>query len=452
MWSELGRRPKTPILGHADGGPDQAPPPYNVRTVEFMVLLTLFDAGAAQRSLPPRLEAIPDEPGLVGLYSAPDGWGLSPFSAFFIAVPIRGYDSPDGSHGLFMAEGFYSGRAGPIMHNDYNTRLVPGFSRQWNDGAVWHGEAGPEDTVVVRVHVQPVAPAPDVPITAGVHHYLGSRPDGDLNIYSVAYSMAFHPAKTATIEFTDAASPLLRSLQPIGLSDGFLAPAGSLTFSPPQPVSTSPVQVAAQSARVSLMDLLSRLGRPAALVTREGRPIFVNDEARELLAGAFESGQLRAWRRDEQGKIDRALEAAVASGPSSLLEPVAIEKPGHDVPILVQVVPASAALLGEPGALILLSDPRGPAMGDPTDALQLLGLTAAEAKIAAAIGSGKSAREAAEVLSLTPNTVRSTLQVIYDKLGLSKQSELGRMVARLDQISAPTAQPRPWPDDLRADV
>jgi DNA-binding CsgD family transcriptional regulator len=64
-------------------------------------------------------------------------------------------------------------------------------------------------------------------------------------------------------------------------------------------------------------------------------------------------------------------------------------------------------------------------------ALELLGLTPAEARIAALVGGGESPREAADALGVTYNTVRSSLKLVFDKLGVGRQSELARVVARL---------------------
>jgi len=423
--------PSMPVLGRADGGPETAAPPYHVRTIEFMFVLMEFDPEAAQRSLSQGLRIFPDEPGFVGLYSAPTGWGIAPYTAFFVAVPVVGHDSPDGSHGYLMVEGYYSGRAGRIMHDHYNRRLVSGYSRQWNDGLDWFGEAGPGSTPVVDVRIRPVLPRPETPLTAGVHHYLGESQNGDLNIYSVAYSGAFHPVSEVEIEFNGQASPMLQSLRPVSIPYGCLIPEAPLTFSPPQPISISGADMAIESARMSLLDVLARLGRAAALVTRKGRLIFINQEASELLAGAVEAGHLLAWQRADQARFDRAVETAVMAGPAALAERVALVAPHRDRPILAQALPVSAALMGEPGALILFVDPMGPSSLDPTSALELLGLTRAEARVAARVGAGASPKEASDELSLTINTVRSTLKIAYDKLGISRQSELARIVARL---------------------
>jgi DNA-binding CsgD family transcriptional regulator len=187
---------------------------------------------------------------------------------------------------------------------------------------------------------------------------------------------------------------------------------------------------------------LARLGRAAALVTREGRIVFLNSEAETLLTGAVQQGQLRAWRLSEQRDLDRVLALAVESGPASLAEPIAFAKPDQERPIIAQAIPVSAALAGEPAALILFSDPMGAKTTDPTVALELLGLTPAEARIAALVGDGNSPRDAAKTLAITENTVRSALRLIYEKLMIGKQSELARIVARLDGFGTPVSRIR----------
>lgn len=431
MQSNLTILPSMTVLGHADGGPESAAPPYHVRSVDFMFVLTQFDPDAAQRSLPGSLRIHPAEVGFMGLYSAPTGWGITPYTAYFVAVPVVGHDSPDGSPGYVMVEGYYSGRAGPIMHNAYNRRLVPGYSRQWNDGLDWFGEAGVGTTPFIRMRLRPEQPRPPTPLTAGVHHYLGEAQDGSINIYSVAYSGQFAPVADVEIEFEPQASPMLQSLKPLSTPYASVISEAPLTFSPPRPITTSTVDMAAESARMTLLDVLARLGRPAALVARSGRVVFANAEAGEMLAGALHNGRLHAWQRSDQSKLDRAVDITASSTPVNLAEPVALSAPHLDRVILAQALPVSAALLGEPGALLLFIDPSGKSSADPTGALELLGLTRSEARIAGLIGLGRSPKEAAAELGLTANTVRSSLKLSFDKLGINRQSELARVVARL---------------------
>lgn len=431
--------PATPLLGHADGGPPSAQPPYFVRTVDFVFALAEFDEPSARAALPPTLGLKPGEPGFFGAYSAPSGWGMAPFTAFFVAVPVQGHDSPDGSCGYFMAEGFYSGRAGRIMHGNYNRRLVSGYCRQWNDGTVWHSEAGPGETHAVSIRARPVSPRPVTPLTSGVHHYLGERAGGGLNLYSVAYSAEFHPVEDISIDFTDEASPLLRSLRPLAIPYAALLTEAPLTFSAPSMVGPAVKGGNARSAQVALIDILSGQGRPAALVISDRSVMYLNAEADELLHEGSAPGQFKVLRGSEMRQLDRAIFAAGNHALPS--RPSLLRVPDTARTLLVQILPVSAALAGEPVTLVLFSSLEGPTRTDPVPMLVLLGLTPAEARIAAQVGNGSSARQAAEALSLAENTVRSSLQLVYQKLGIGKQSELARIVTRLEGFGAASLHP-----------
>jgi DNA-binding CsgD family transcriptional regulator len=60
-----------------------------------------------------------------------------------------------------------------------------------------------------------------------------------------------------------------------------------------------------------------------------------------------------------------------------------------------------------------------------------MGLTPAEARLAALIGKGFTARSAAQELRISEHTARSTLKQVYGKLGIRKQAELGHFIARV---------------------
>ena len=112
-------------------------------------------------------------------------------------------------------------------------------------------------------------------------------------------------------------------------------------------------------------------------------------------------------------------------------EPIAV--PRRDgMPLLVHAMPLAADAALEPAALLLIADPERPHRGDAGRTLQLLGLTAAEARLAALVGAGQSPRESAKSLAITEGTARTTLKTVFGKLAISRQSELARLVARID--------------------
>ena len=327
-----------------------------------------------------------------------------------------------------MAAGYYSGRAGTVFPRDYNSRLAQGQSRQWAEGDRFVGEAGPTGQTAVRFTLQvPTPPGPPLP-RSGIHHYLGLRTAGGLNIYSVAFTGPFLPATVVAFDMLPDAPPVIRSLVPLRWEWASLLPRVSLSFSPARPLNGSQAIVAADAAQVSLMDILSRIGHAVALVALDGTVLFINTLAREMLAGALNGGRLTAWRRQDQTHLGAALSTL---RPGRLSPPVALRRPGGALPILARALPTSAALTGERAALLLFNDPIAPAPSAELN-LNLLGLTPAEARIAAQVGRGLTFREAAQVVGVAESTARSTLKSVYSKLGIGKQSELAVIVARLE--------------------
>lgn len=81
---------------------------------------------------------------------------------------------------------------------------------------------------------------------------------------------------------------------------------------------------------------------------------------------------------------------------------------------------------------MVLCDLASPGAGDPVALLRLMGLTPSEARLGAAVGEGLSMREAGARLGITETTARSVLKTVYAKLNIARQSQLARIVARLE--------------------
>ncbi len=67
---------------------------------------------------------------------------------------------------------------------------------------------------------------------------------------------------------------------------------------------------------------------------------------------------------------------------------------------------------------------------------QSFGLTSAETRLAARLKAGRTLKEAAEDLGVSLNTVRNQLRAVFDKMGLSRQSELVQALAQLSALSS----------------
>ena len=103
----------------------------------------------------------------------------------------------------------------------------------------------------------------------------------------------------------------------------------------------------------------------------------------------------------------------------------------HGPQVLATVFPVALRLSEAPALMVLLNDPRAPGPADPEPLLRLMGLTPSEAALAALIGSGSTPAEAAAARGITQSTARSTLKIIFSKLGLHRQADLAQIVTRL---------------------
>jgi PAS domain S-box-containing protein len=174
-----------------------------------------------------------------------------------------------------------------------------------------------------------------------------------------------------------------------------------------------------------------QLGLPAAVLQRDGRILFLNP----LMGGL----------RSEIGDTGDRFELANPSENEQLLDVLAnidIEagdpRPrsiavhtGNDHSPLVFHLLAMRGPLGD--ALVVLVVTTVDAANIPsTDLVQrLFALAPAEARIAVLIGSGVSPRQAAKQLGISEGNVRTALKRIFAKIGVSRQSELAALLAKL---------------------
>ncbi len=188
-------------------------------------------------------------------------------------------------------------------------------------------------------------------------------------------------------------------------------------------------------------------GIPAGIVTLEsnGAVGWINLVARRILA-AEDGLSLRDGRLVAE---DEGADAALRAAHRQLIEgehtvrslmagqqtpALSIERPSGRRPLgLVFVGRQETPVMedGEPIGVIALYDPEIQSAETLPQLRQLYGLTEAEAKLASAIAVGATPQEFAEKTGRSLETVRTQLKGAFRKLGVSRQSEMVRMLAPL---------------------
>jgi DNA-binding CsgD family transcriptional regulator len=206
---------------------------------------------------------------------------------------------------------------------------------------------------------------------------------------------------------------------------------------------TVKVLEAGQVAR-SMGERLEYLGCGVLTLDGAGRVTSVTEAARKLLDAnlSIRHGRLTAARPKDQRALDGLIDSVIAG--EVMPDPgVAISDPQERTPALfIQALPLTTGICDRleqvvlrPGALLLLHDLRPQESNRLAMVLKQMGLTAAQARVAEAVGRGLTPKEAALELSLSEATVRTVLKSVYEKLGIGRQSQLAGLVTRLGRLS-----------------
>lgn len=196
-----------------------------------------------------------------------------------------------------------------------------------------------------------------------------------------------------------------------------------------------------------LIRVLQLMPSAALLLDSRQHMVHANPAAETLLrnrdglACSSNGGlQLSAVLPDERAALTRTLAQAlrVADGSGDALgEPLRLTRLSGAAPLLVVPVPLPPPafslweLSDTARLLVLVIDPNARNLAAAAALQAGFGLTTAEARVATLIGSGLSGPQAAQVLGVSPATVKTHLGRCFEKLGVRSQVELARMLSAL---------------------
>lgn len=398
-------------------------PPYAVEITNYLLLGVAFDRKTLRALVPDCLNLPPRVEGFIGTGLAPSGYGITPFSNFYLALGVDGILSSDGTPALFRPLNIYSERAGRIFRKHYNALIKLGTHSFTQTGDIWRAQVTAEDGLAVDLAVRKNPGATSTTIS-GTHLYLGQDALDQVTSHDTSYSGDATPAHV--IDFAISGGDPRFHLQP-DFTWAAQIDRLSITIGAPR---GSPFAAADPNPKAAaLTALLGQIGLAAVCLTRDGRLLSANSVAKSMLADIASNGRVLARRASGQLAIDPAFLAKLGHRGQSVT--VLLERSKGGLPTIVQAFTIGRDLIEEDALLVLFRDPAGRDPVAPNAVLQLLGLTPAEARLAATVGAGHSLSASAQRLGITANTARSTLQVVYGKLQIGRQSELAGIITRI---------------------
>jgi DNA-binding CsgD family transcriptional regulator len=200
---------------------------------------------------------------------------------------------------------------------------------------------------------------------------------------------------------------------------------------------------AARSQANGLCETLTALGYGVIGLGDTGGVMFTNKVADSIGSDGItvSSGAVLAATPGGQRALSLLISETLALADGRAVEParpVALHRPSGRLPAVVYGVPVPpqhgdvmALLGGRPRALLVIIEPDTKRRLDEHLLQELFGLSPGEARLAAAIVTGATPREAAARFGTRESTVRVVLKRVFHKTGVSRQAELALLLAPL---------------------
>jgi DNA-binding CsgD family transcriptional regulator/PAS domain-containing protein len=200
--------------------------------------------------------------------------------------------------------------------------------------------------------------------------------------------------------------------------------------------------IESETANLGLRALFDRLKMGVFLLDRAGCVVFCNEVAKRSLGVALEilDDQLVARNLSDRVALQAAIGDVIDPGISALASdprPTLLRSPNgsafaaYALPFRGPHAPELEQFLLRSQVILLVVEMSAGDPADPALLRDLLGLTLGEARVAALIAAGLSPREASEKLGITEETGRTLLKRAFNKSGVSRQSELAALIARI---------------------
>ncbi|MFC6521027.1 helix-turn-helix transcriptional regulator [Undibacterium arcticum] len=150
---------------------------------------------------------------------------------------------------------------------------------------------------------------------------------------------------------------------------------------------------------------------------------------------------LEATHQRDNRELQRLIKAALSGHTKpdlSVVDAMSVTRPSgkSNLGVVVRSVPMSEWSEGKhrAAAAVFVRDPESQAQAPQEVVRQMFSLTPAEAGLAIQLANGLSLDEAAEALNITRNTARAHLRSIFGKTGVTRQTELVRIL--LNSVAA----------------
>ncbi len=215
---------------------DKAPPPPYQQANAYTVTIAVQWNDSVRDMLPAGLQPVEGMTGGINIYTAPDGYGLAPYTAAYTYVSVTGYDAPGGTQARYILGGFYGPdpKVAAAMRDNYGSNVQAGESSQMAAGETWQGIGGADGKTALKVTVKPKGG--DCPSIQGTLNYVGQPADAkDFSLLQIPFVGDFCAGDPVSVEIDAPGDNVLGKLKVVKMLGGGQLKNGHFSFSRPLP-------------------------------------------------------------------------------------------------------------------------------------------------------------------------------------------------------------------------
>jgi acetoacetate decarboxylase len=220
-------------------------PPYLILKHEHLIILFEAEESALKALLPKGIKAAPGNVVGLNMYRTQEVIGLVPYTAGYLWIDIEGFDSPDGTKGRWMVQGWYGPEPVPSAIRNYMGLPVQlGVTKYQRDDNRVHAALSSDGVNLIDATIT----LKDGPIHMGrVLNYpaLGRNltqpaPSSGFVVNRIPTFNEITPANPVSLEFHFRETDAAKGLQPRRLLNAFYVTGAALAFGVPEPTGKQP--------------------------------------------------------------------------------------------------------------------------------------------------------------------------------------------------------------------
>jgi len=180
---------------------DAPAPPYLMTEANTVTIAVSWTADSLEGLLPEGVLPADDLSGGLNVYDAEGGYGLTPYSAAYAYVNVKGWNSSNGAPARFILGGWYGpdAKVAKAMQENFFSDVQTGDASQSEDGDTWTGMGG-DGTGEIKLVVKP---GTECIAAAGTLNYVGDAGGGQgYDLLKIPFAGDFCAAEPVSVEIS----------------------------------------------------------------------------------------------------------------------------------------------------------------------------------------------------------------------------------------------------------